>query len=449
MPTVALIHFIFSRCGLGHRRLQLAQDIAQVEPAPRRACRAGARSARSSRSACDRLEQVVHRAGVEGVDRVLVVGGDEHDVRRLADALGHFQARQAGHADVEEHHLRLVLQESVPRIVAVFGHQHHLGLGPRRAQHGQQALAHQRFVFRNQDLGHHACLSIGWNGMTISATTPSARRRRASGWRASPCASCRRCRTLSRPTPAPGSTLMPTPVSCTRMHARCRRPCRADTCTLAAAQRRLDAVLDRVFDQRQHDHAGHAAPRQRFGQAQAEAQARRRGAPASRAGRLPPARTRRQGSPVRCAFRSGWRAGKRSGWRSGSAARGAPCSASCCTAPSVLNRKCGSIWARSRRNCDSLSSRAMRSRSASCWSCTVSGFIVTVSKCADDDHRRADQHAGADTAKRQRARELFQHDVAATCRPKHTTLRPRPGRRQRPSQRCSEASGACCFAILR
>ena len=58
----------------------------------------------------DRLQQVTHRLGLEGLDGVLVIGGREHDggpafpAGQLARDL---QAVHARHADVEEDHVRL------------------------------------------------------------------------------------------------------------------------------------------------------------------------------------------------------------------------------------------------------------------------------------------------------------------------------------------------------
>ena len=149
----------------------MAQQIAQVG---RRRRQAGADALQGARQALrfHRLEQVVDRAGVEGVHRILVVGGHEYHVRALADAGGHFQARQARHADIEEHHVGLMLQEAVPGIVAILGHLHDARVRPGRGQHGQQALAHQRFVFGDQYFGAHQRSAFRSRGIRISATKP-------------------------------------------------------------------------------------------------------------------------------------------------------------------------------------------------------------------------------------------------------------------------------------
>jgi hypothetical protein len=117
----------------------------------------------------DGLEQIVDRARVERIDGVLVVGGDEHHVCLAADALGYLQARQAGHADIQKHHARHMLQIGVPGIEAIVDRRDHLRLGPGQRQHAEQALAHQRFVFGDQDCDCH-CASL--RGMRSSASRP-------------------------------------------------------------------------------------------------------------------------------------------------------------------------------------------------------------------------------------------------------------------------------------
>ena len=100
------------------------------------------------------LEHVVANPLLEGVDRVLVVGGDEHDLRQvlvvghrhLGDLAGRVDAGQAGHADVEKHDVRPVLGHQRHRLqpVARFGHD--LQLWPGLSQAGAQLFAHQALV---------------------------------------------------------------------------------------------------------------------------------------------------------------------------------------------------------------------------------------------------------------------------------------------------------------
>ena len=56
----------------------------------------------------DGLEEVVDGARLECPDRVLVIGGDEHDhwQRLLRQVRQHLEARHARHLDVEEHQIR-------------------------------------------------------------------------------------------------------------------------------------------------------------------------------------------------------------------------------------------------------------------------------------------------------------------------------------------------------
>ena len=69
----------------------------------------------------ERLQQVVERMGVEGVDRVAVEGGDEYDHRhaRLRDAAQHLEAVDARHLDVEEHEVRRVGGDGLDGLAAI------------------------------------------------------------------------------------------------------------------------------------------------------------------------------------------------------------------------------------------------------------------------------------------------------------------------------------------
>ncbi len=50
----------------------------------------------------DGLEEIVERVGGEGLEGVLVVGGDEDDVRVGGQVLQDLEAVHAGHLDIEE-----------------------------------------------------------------------------------------------------------------------------------------------------------------------------------------------------------------------------------------------------------------------------------------------------------------------------------------------------------
>ena len=79
---------------------------------------------------------------VEGVDGVLVVGGDEHDLRARAGLSGrrrHFQAGQAGHADIQEGDVGLVLGDGFQRRAAVVALGHDLAVPATRRQAARPA----------------------------------------------------------------------------------------------------------------------------------------------------------------------------------------------------------------------------------------------------------------------------------------------------------------------
>ena len=97
-----------------------------------------------------RLHQVVERALREGLDRVLVVGGDEHEVRAAADAVRRLDARQARHVHVEEADVGLQRLELLDRLAAVARLRDHLQLGPGLRELARQRLAQQRLVVGDQ-----------------------------------------------------------------------------------------------------------------------------------------------------------------------------------------------------------------------------------------------------------------------------------------------------------
>jgi len=85
----------------------------------------------------DRLQKVIHRALLERVDGVLVIGGDEHHLgarAQLGQRTRNFDATDAGHADVEERDVRLRLGQLLQRTGAVLALGHQLQLRPQPAQ---------------------------------------------------------------------------------------------------------------------------------------------------------------------------------------------------------------------------------------------------------------------------------------------------------------------------
>src|SRR5687767_2164571 len=72
----------------------------------------------------DRLEQVVDRLQLEGLDGVLLEGGDEDDGRRRGEAgqhPGQLQPVEAGHADVEEHGREAAVAQTPQRLGGIGG----------------------------------------------------------------------------------------------------------------------------------------------------------------------------------------------------------------------------------------------------------------------------------------------------------------------------------------
>ena len=78
----------------------------------------------------DGLQQVVHGAGLEGLNGVLVEGGDDHDHRqvRAAELADHFEAAHQGHLQIEEDELWLQGGDLVQCLAAIGGFANHLDL---------------------------------------------------------------------------------------------------------------------------------------------------------------------------------------------------------------------------------------------------------------------------------------------------------------------------------
>jgi hypothetical protein len=75
---------------------------------------------------------------LERLERVLVVGGDEHDVGSRVDQLQDLETVELRHLDVQEHHVRHQLTDPLDRLepVSTLADHHHPGLRG-------QVLAHQ------------------------------------------------------------------------------------------------------------------------------------------------------------------------------------------------------------------------------------------------------------------------------------------------------------------
>ena len=196
---------------------------------------------------------------------------------------------------------------------------------------------------------------VGANGSRMRATKPRGSFSSSSSDAASPYSSLRRSRMLASPMPCPARRRREagTGVGDARRRAARRRSTRAAIVDAPAPGERLDAVLDRVLDQRDQ-HARRQRQRRRAPAARRSRQSSRRAEPRAhdREVRVDHRRPPRPASSH--SSRSAGVAARRKRIRSAisRAASGAPFSASCCALPSVLNRKCGSTC-----DCSSFSSR--------------------------------------------------------------------------------------------
>ena len=146
---------------LGRRRqgaAQLLQQASQRAVAHRSLAgpRLQALQGRLQALAGDGFQQVIDGALVEGIDRVLVVGGDEHHLgggTRVERASGHFQPRQPRHADIEEGDVGSQGGDGVERRAAVVAGGDDAQCRPLLGQQGHQRVAQQGFVF-GDDASH-------------------------------------------------------------------------------------------------------------------------------------------------------------------------------------------------------------------------------------------------------------------------------------------------------
>jgi hypothetical protein len=105
------------------------------------------------------FQHVIDGAAFERLDRVLVVGRDEHDGALVANVARRFHAGFAGHADVEEGQVRLQFVHHLHGFVAIFGLANDVQLGPYLVQAQAQLVAHQSFVVGN-DSGRHGAFLV-------------------------------------------------------------------------------------------------------------------------------------------------------------------------------------------------------------------------------------------------------------------------------------------------
>jgi hypothetical protein len=105
----------------------------------------------------DRLQQVIDRIRFECLDRILVVGGHEDDVRmRRAAAiqvLEKLEAVEPGHPDVQEHDIGRQLRHRVDCARSIRRFADHLDIG-LASQHQPDAFAREILVINNQGSKH-------------------------------------------------------------------------------------------------------------------------------------------------------------------------------------------------------------------------------------------------------------------------------------------------------
>jgi hypothetical protein len=101
--------------------------------------------------AVERLEQVIHRVHVEGLERVLIVGRHEHHGRHPVGThrLNHIKPGAPRHLDVEKHEIRLLADDRLHRLIAVrrLANHLHAHLVSEQRPH---AFAGKRFVITDE-----------------------------------------------------------------------------------------------------------------------------------------------------------------------------------------------------------------------------------------------------------------------------------------------------------
>ena len=79
---------------------------------------------------------------LERVDRVLVVGGDEHDVTRVTNHARRLDAGHARHPNVEKRKIRMMVVDGCDRFFAVLRFRHNLQVRPDFGETRAQLLTH-------------------------------------------------------------------------------------------------------------------------------------------------------------------------------------------------------------------------------------------------------------------------------------------------------------------
>jgi hypothetical protein len=116
------------------------------------------------------LEQVVQSVGFEGLDGMLVVGGDEDDERDgRCQAADDTEAVQAGHLDVEEDQVWVETLDGVECGLSVLGFADDLDVG-FVGEEGADAFATEGFVVDEERADLHGSGSVGDSDSGLGAT---------------------------------------------------------------------------------------------------------------------------------------------------------------------------------------------------------------------------------------------------------------------------------------
>src|SRR6516164_7458473 len=205
----------------------LQQPIALIGGAPGAYVFAHARERGGEARLIDWLEQIVDGVRLEGLDGVLVVGGDEHHHRHrfLRQMRQHLETRHAWHLDVEEHQVGLVLLDGGKCFAAVGTLRDDLEVG-LVAQPDLDAASREHLVIDDERADLHAptppetraaaARAAGASAFGAAVSSGNAISMRRPGWalstakrQFSPYSTARRSRVLRSPTPRRSPAGMP------------------------------------------------------------------------------------------------------------------------------------------------------------------------------------------------------------------------------------------------
>ena len=240
---------------------------ARASRARARARAAGAPAASLAFSACDgvvealvghRLQEVVDGVALEGLDRVLVERGDEHDVHAAPRRARHLDARSGPASGCRGTRCRALPRRSAPAPRARSPRcRRSRGRATATCKPLDQALREPRLVV-GDDRGRPApCSAEPPAGSETATRTPRGAFSAIVMRAAPPYSAASRARRFARPRPVEPpigavAAPKPTPVSATSSERAPALVARDDR-QRAAVDLRLDPVLDRVLDQRLQD----------------------------------------------------------------------------------------------------------------------------------------------------------------------------------------------------